>query len=145
MRYITEIGLALIKAFEGFRAFVYLCSAKVRTIGYGHALLKGESFPNGITEEEGEELLKKDVNKAERAVIRLTNVPLEDNQFDALVSFVFNLGAGAYQRSTLRMKINRGEYEDAADEFLKWVRAGGKVVKGLVKRRQAERELFLNG
>lgn len=141
MRHVTQIGLDLVKKFEGFSPTVYLCSAGVPTIGYGHALLKGEAFPNGISEEEAETLLAKDIGKAERAVLRLTKSPLSDGEYDALVSFVYNLGAGAYQRSTLRMKVNRGE--DASDEFRKWVRAGGRVIKGLVRRREAERERYL--
>ena len=142
MRHVTQIGLDLVKKFEGFSSTVYLCSAGVPTIGYGHALLKGEAFPNGISEEEAETLLAKDIGKAERAVLRLTKSPLSDGEYDALVSFVYNLGSGAYQRSTLRMKVNRGE--DASDEFRKWTRAKGRVIKGLVRRRVAERERYLD-
>lgn len=79
---------------------------------------------------------------AERAVLRLISVPLTDGQFDALVSFTFNLGAGALQRSTLRRKMNRGEAEDVPAEFMKWVWAGGRKLKGLIKRRCAEALLF---
>ena len=82
---------------------------------------------------------------AERAVLRLITVPLSDGQFDALVSFTFNLGSGALQRSTLRRKVNRQEYEDAALEFGKWVWAGGRRLKGLINRRKAEAALFLSG
>jgi len=142
MRHVNQEGLNLIKSFEGFRGQVYLCQAGVPTIGCGHALLKGESFPNGVSREEAETILQKDLEKAERAVLRLTKVPLSNGEFDALVSFTFNLGSGAYQRSTLRMKVNRGE--DASSEFGKWIRAGGKISKGLVRRREAEKKLYLS-
>jgi lysozyme len=143
MRHITQAGLDLIKSFEGFSPTVYLCSAGVPTIGYGHAIKHGESFTS-ITEEDAENILAKDVEIAEKGVLRLINVPLSDGQFNALASFSFNLGTGALQRSSLRLKLNRGEYVDASDEFMKWVRAGGKVVKGLVRRREAERRMFLS-
>ena len=143
MRHITQAGLDLIKSFEGFSPTVYLCSAGVPTIGYGHAIKHGESFVS-ITEEDAENILAKDVEIAEKGVLRLINVPLSDGQFNALASFSFNLGTGALQRSSLRLKLNRGEYVDASDEFMKWVRAGGKVVKGLVRRREAERRMFLS-
>ncbi|MBN8542806.1 MAG: lysozyme [Alphaproteobacteria bacterium] len=87
--------------------------------------------------------LRKDLRVAEQAVMRLIHVPLTQNQFDALVSFTFNLGSGALQRSTLRRKINRGEHEAAAREFSKWVFAGGKRLSGLVRRRQAEGKLYM--
>lgn len=96
-----------------------------------------------ITEEEGIELLMLDIAKFERAVERLITAPLNQNQFDALVSFSFNLGSGSLQNSTLRRRVNRSEYERAADEFPRWVFAGGRKLKGLVRRRYAERELFL--
>ena len=87
--------------------------------------------------------MQSDLLRYEQAVTRLVKVPLTQGKFDALVSFTFNLGGGALQRSTLRQKINRQDYEGAANEFLKWVRAGGAVSKGLVARRIAERNLFL--
>lgn len=143
MRHITQEGLDLIKSFEGFSPTVYLCSAGVPTIGYGHAIKRGEQFTS-ISQEDAENILAKDVEVAEKGVLRLISVPLSDGQFDALVSFSFNLGTGALQRSTLRQKVNREEYTDASDEFLKWVRAGGRIVKGLVRRREAERRMFLS-
>lgn len=143
MRHITQEGLDLIKSFEGFSPTVYLCSAGVPTIGYGHAIKRGESFAS-ITEEEAENILAKDVGVAEKGVLRLISVPLSDGQFNALVSFSFNLGAGALQRSSLRLKLNRGEYVDVSDEFRKWVWAGGKKLNGLIRRREAERRMFLS-
>ena len=102
MRHVTEAGLNLIKRFEGFSPTIYICPAGYPTIGYGHVVLVHEQdqFAAGITQSEATELLHKDVRIAERAVFRLISVPLTDGQFDALVSFTFNLGAGALQRST---------------------------------------------
>lgn len=137
------IGINLIKKFEGFSAKVYLDSANLPTIGYGHLIKKGEKFTT-ITEEQAVEILKKDLNIAERAVNRLINVPLNQYQFNALVSFTFNLGSGSLQRSTLRAKLNRGQYVQASDEFLKWVYAGGRKLKGLIRRRKEERLMFLS-
>lgn len=135
-------GIDLIKHFEGFRPTVYRCAAGVPTLGFGstHGITM-DSPP--ITEEEGIELLMLDIAKFERAVERLITAPLNQNQFDALVSFSFNLGSGSLQNSTLRRRVNRSEYERAADEFPRWVFAGGRKLKGLVRRRYAERELFL--
>lgn len=147
-RRITDVGLKLIKDFEGFSEKRYICSAGHWTIGYGHAIRKGEPWDSPdvtITKEEAIELLKKDVQDAERAVLRLIHVPLTDGQFDALVSFCFNLGGGALQRSTLRSCLNRREYLDAADEFPKWCYAAGRRLLGLYRRRLAEKKLFLRG
>jgi lysozyme len=99
-------------------------------------------FKNAINEAQATILLKQDVITAENAVIRLIKVPLNNNQFDALVSFTFNLGAGALQRSTLRAKINKEEYWAAPSEFMRWIYAGGKKIPGLIIRRMAEVELY---
>lgn len=141
---ISENGISLITKFEGFSAKPYICPANYLTIGYGHVILDDDLYMGAVlTKADALELLKKDCVRFEKAVLRLISVPLSQSQFDALVSFAFNLGAGALQRSALRMKLNRGEYFDASLEFLKWVRGGGKVLSGLVRRRKAERELFL--
>jgi lysozyme len=110
------------------------------TIGYGHLITEAnkEQFLDGVDEDEALDLLRQDVAVAERAVLRLISVPLTQGQFDALVSFTFNLGAGALQRSTLRRKVNREEHTDVPAELMKWVWAGGRKLKGLVKRRKAE-------
>ncbi|MEQ1704631.1 MAG: lysozyme [Rickettsiales bacterium] len=115
MRHITEDGIELIQNFEGFSPTVYLDAAGLPTIGYGHLLRAGEAemFRRGISHEAAVALLIKDVQTAERAVLRLITVPLTDGQFDALVSFTFNLGGGALQRSTLRRKINREDHVDS--------------------------------
>ncbi len=144
MRHITSKGLQLIKRFEGFSSAIYLDSAGLPTVGYGHLIKPHEAaaFNASITEAKAEELLRQDVAVAESAVLRLISVPLTDYQFDALVSFTFNIGAGALQRSTLRAKLNRGEYWLVPEEMMKWVYAGSKKVQGLILRRMAEIQLY---
>ena len=142
MRHITQNGLDLIKRFEGFSRTVYFCPAGYPTIGYGHVVKDDENFSAGIDEAQAEELLRQDAQIAERAVLRLINVPLTDGQFDALVSFTYNLGGGALQRSTLRRKINREEHAEVPEQFMRWVWAGGRKLKGLVRRRAAESDLY---
>lgn len=141
MRHITQDGIDLIKWFEGFSSTVYICPAGYPTIGYGH-LVRSSEFFTEITETEAEELLRKDVESAERAVLRLVNVPLTDGQFDALVSFTFNLGGGAFQRSTLRRKVNRQAHAEVPGQLMRWVWAGGRKLKGLCIRREAESKLY---
>jgi lysozyme len=140
---ISDTGLQLIKHFEGFSATLYHCPAGIPTIGYGHALRADESFPEHISEDEASALLLHDIAAAQHAVHRLCPVALTQGQCDALVSFTFNLGAGALQRATLRRKLLRGEIQAAADGLLAWVYAGGKKSQGLLRRRHAERLLFL--
>ena len=139
--YTSEEGIKLIKSFEGFRAAAYLCPAGYKTIGYGHVLAK-DSAKNNVSREEAEELLLYDIDKAERSVERNIRVELTQGQFDALVSFTFNLGAAALQRSTLRQKVNRAEHEDVPRELMRWVYAGGMALAGLVKRREMEGVLY---
>lgn len=146
MRHVTKDGINLIKHFEGFEPEIYLDAAGLPTIGYGHLLRAGEAemFKNGISPEAGEALLIKDVLSAEQAVLRLIHVPLTDGQFDALVSFTFNLGSGALQRSTLRRKINREEHDEVPEQLMRWVWAGGRKLKGLARRREAEVRLYIS-
>ena len=140
-------GLEIIKHFEGFSPDPYLCPANVATIGYGatygfdHKRITMDHRP--ISLEEGEALLAQELQSVERSVRRLVRVALTQNQFDALVSFTFNLGSGRLQSSTLRSKLNRGDYEGASLELPKWRKAGGRVLAGLVKRRFSEQKLFL--
>ena len=143
MRHINQDGLDLIKHHEGFSTKVYICPAGHPTIGYGHLILSHEDFSKGITKLQAEDLLRKDVQIAERAVLRLISVPLTDGQFNALVSFTFNLGGGALQRSTLRRKINREEHTEVPEQFMRWVWAGGRRLKGLVRRRDAESKIYM--
>jgi GH24 family phage-related lysozyme (muramidase) len=144
MRHLTGAGLALIQRFESFSPTVYICPAGYPSVGYGHVVLDGESdrFAGGINEDEAEDLLRHDSGIAECAVLRLITVPLTDGQFDALVSFVFNVGAGGLQRSTLRRKVNLEEHSAVPAEFIKWVWAGGRKLKGLVRRREAEARMY---
>lgn len=147
MRQVTEEGLNLIKRFEGFSHTIYTCPAGYPTIGHGHVVVAHEQdqFAAGVTQAEATELLRKDVRIAERAVLRLISVPLTDGQFDALVSFTFNLGNGALQSSTLRRKVNRGDHDSVPAELMKWVWAAGKRLPGLVRRRRAEALAYSSG
>jgi lysozyme len=145
---LSATGLELIKHFEGLYLTAYLCPANVWTIGYGHT---GRRHNDGtvfkglkISRIKASELLAEDMaKKYVPDVRRLITVPLTQAQFDALVSFHFN--TGALGRSTLRRKLNAGDYAGAAAEFDKWTRGGGKVLKGLVRRRRSERHLFETG
>lgn len=141
--YISKKGLELIKQFEGLRLKAYKCPAGIWTIGYGHT--KGVYPGMTITEELADKFLVDDIWYFERGVESLVAVPLTQGQFDALVSFAFNVGADGLGDSTLLKKLNSGDYAGAADEFPKWVYSRGKKLKGLVRRRAAERELFLTG
>jgi lysozyme len=135
------VNYEIIKQFEGLRLEAYKCPADVWTIGYGHTnkVKQGDV----ITEGEADILLALDVQEAERAVSSYVDVDINQNQFDALVSFVYNLGAGNFKSSTLLKKLNQGDYLGAANEFHRWNKAGGKVLRGLVLRREAEANLFI--
>ncbi len=139
---LSAAGLALLKESEGFRRKVYLDANGLPTIGYGHRLLHPESFPNGVTEQQAEELLAGDVGQAEQAVRRLVRVPLSQGQFDALVDFCFNLGAGRLAASTLLADLNSGRYDAAAEQLLLWDHAGDRECEALRARRQAEFRLW---
>lgn len=142
-RFTSQKGVELIKSFESFSSGAYLCPSGLPTIGYGHVILPGEHYAS-LSESEAEKLLCKDLLAAERAVIRNINAPLNDFQFDALVSLTFNIGAGALQRSTLRQKINyQSDMSEIKQEFMKWIYAQGKVMPGLVRRRMMEAELYI--
>lgn len=138
--HISEKGLALIRQFEGLRLLAYKCAAGVPSIGYGHT--RTAKMGQSITQERAEELLREDVARFEAAVSRLVKVPLTQDQHDALVSFAFNLGAKALEKSTLLRLLNAGDYSGTAAQFDRWVYASGKKLSGLVKRRAAERALF---
>jgi GH24 family phage-related lysozyme (muramidase) len=140
-RSINQAGLNLIKEFEGCILQTYDDGVGVLTIGYGHT--QGVAWGQSITQAEAEELLKQDLNYFENSVTTLVKVPLTDNQFSALVSFTFNIGSGAFTESTLLRVVNQRQYQAAADQFLRWINGGGQVMAGLVRRREAERNLFL--
>jgi len=140
---ISKHGLDFIASFEGCSLTAYWDSlGSVWTIGYGHTggVHKGQV----ITKQKALDLLKSDCSGAASAVNRLVKVAINQNQFDALVSFTFNCGSGALQSSTLLKLLNAGDYKGAANEFPKWNHAGGKVVAGLTRRRNAEKKLFLS-
>lgn len=134
--------LEMIKKFEGFREHPYICPGGQLTIGYGKAIKPGEY--TSITKGEAEVLLRNTVASFERSVKKLVTVPLNQNQYDALVSFAYNVGIGSFKRSTLLKKLNAGDYTGAADELPKWNKSKGKILKGLVRRREIERNLFLS-
>jgi len=167
---LSKAGADLMHRFEGCRNKPYLCPAHIWTIGYGHVLyqeqiklpmarVEGKEIPmirkemplkpedNRVwSKEEIEKLFADDVASFERGVLRLVpGVAGRQGAFDALVSISFNFGLGNLQRSTIRMKANRGDWEGAAEAFMAWTKGGGKVLPGLVKRREAERALFLSG
>ncbi len=139
---IGEKGLQIIKDSEGLALKVYKCPAGKLTVGYGHTgvdVLPGMS----INETAATVYLRMDVKTAEDAVSKFVKVPVNQNQFDALVSFTFNCGAGRLQKSNLLKLINENKFDEAAEEFLKYNHAAGKELPGLTIRRQKEKELFL--
>lgn len=140
---ISKRGIELIKSFEGLRLDAYPdpgTGGAPWTIGFGTT--NGVNPGMSITADRAEELLREDVKRFEGYVDRLVKVPLTQGQFDALVSFAYNLGPGALEKSTLLDQLNRGDYDSAAEQFGRWVKAGGKTLAGLVRRRAAERALF---
>lgn len=165
MRHIDQRGIDLIRQFESFVPYFYICPAGYPTIGYGHVILANDNYGritgaellaiyarSGLkaaqnayimTLREAEALSLKDIQSFERSVLRYINVPLTDGQFDALVSFTFNFGGGALQRSTLRRKVNREEHADVPAEFRKWIWSNGKKLKGLIERRNFEATMYL--
>ena len=140
---VSEAGIALIKEFEGVRLEAYLCPAGIWTIGVGST---GPDVVPGlvITEEEAETRLRRDLRRFERCVTGCVAVPVTQSQFDALVSLAFNIGCAAFRKSTLVRKLNDGDDVSAAQEFIRWNRAGGVPLAGLTRRRQSEMELFLS-
>ncbi|MFV3380265.1 lysozyme [Pseudomonas sp. NY15354] len=137
----SQRGLSLIKSFEGLRLQAYQDAVGVWTIGYGAT--RGVKAGMSISKEQAERMLLNDVQRFEPEVERLVTVPLSQNQWDALVSFAYNLGSANLESSTLRRLLNSGDYAAAADQFPRWNKAGGKVLAGLARRREAERALFL--
>ena len=141
--HISDEGLEIIRVCEGLRLTAYKCPAGVYSIGYGHT---GPDVYKGltITREQAEEWLRKDVYAAELAVYELVTVPLTINQFSALVSFVYNIGRGAFSTSTMRKILNQGYIgSSAAEQFDRWIYADKKILPGLVERRKREKALFL--
>ena len=147
-RQISPHGLAKLKQWEGLKTKAYKDAGGVWTIGYGHTATAGEPKPRAgmvITAAEAESILLKDLMQYEAAVANNVNVKLNDNQFAALVSFAFNIGIGAFKKSKLLKKLNAGNYDTVPTELMKWTKAGGKKVQGLVNRRRAEGYLWMEG
>lgn len=143
----TEEGLALIRRFEGFRARAYRCPAGVWTIGYGHTTQAGPprvAAGMEITEAEARDVLARDVARFARAVERALTRELSPQQFSALVSFAFNVGEGAFARSSVLAAVNEGNFAAVPERLNRWVKADGRTLRGLVRRRAAEGELFLS-
>ena len=141
----SESMIAVIKKFEGLRLKAYKCPAGVQTIGYGHTRNYPFSTNYKITEEQAEKFLHEDLKKFENSIKKLVKVPLSQCQFDALVSFTFNVGATNFKNSTLLKYLNNGEYSLAAEQFERWIYSNGKKLDGLQTRRKAEKEIFLHG
>jgi GH24 family phage-related lysozyme (muramidase) len=149
---LSAAGLRFIAGFEGFSPRLYNDPGGHCTIGYGHLVHRGrcngnepEDFKREITREQGLDLLRRDTKVAERAVNQQVQVVLTQYQFDALVSFVFNVGAGAFGGSTLLLRLNQGEYKAVPAELMRWVNSGGRPLPGLVRRRRTEGVLFSQG
>jgi lysozyme len=137
---ISKTGIDLIKHFEGCELEAYKCAAGVPTIGYGH--IKGVTMGDTITQDEAEAMLVHELLEYENYIHDCIDVQLSQNQFDAMVSWVFNLGVGNLRSSTLRTVLNQGDYEGVPAQIMRWNKAGGKVLEGLTRRRQAEADLF---
>jgi lysozyme len=144
---VSKAAIALIKHHEGVRNRPYRCPANLWTVGVGHLIGDGKSLPESwnrtFTEAEIDGLLKSDLRRFELGVHKmLPNVPLRQHEFDAIISFCFNLGLGCFQRSTLRQALLRGDKKAAMESLVKYCRAGGKILKGLQIRRLDEKALF---
>jgi lysozyme len=130
----------LVKKFEGFRDTAYLCPAGVWTIGYGTT--ENVSQGDEVTKQDAEVWLMDDLIEASAAIDKLVEVPLTQEQYDALTSFVYNVGRDAFRKSTMLHLLNAGDYEGAAEQFPRWNKGGGRVLAGLSRRREAERQVF---
>lgn len=145
---LTQEGLKLIKSFEGFSATWYKCPAGIWTIGYGHTEAAGPPKyepKRKITREEGEDILLSDLARYEQAVMDAVNVPLTDEQYSALVSFCYNVGPGAFRKSSVLKAVNAKRHDLVPARLALFTMGGGKVLKGLVRRRQAEGQLYASG
>lgn len=141
-------NIDLIVKFEGFSSVPYLCPASIPTIGFGSTRYadgtKVKLIDMPITEVEAMELLRETLVNFEKCINKNVKVPLNQNQFDSLVSFVYNVGCGNFEKSTLLKKLNEEDYIGASDEFVRWNKANGVPLRGLTARRLAERDLFLS-
>lgn len=143
---VSQEALEKLKQFEGIKQVGYLDAVGKLTIGVGHLVKSGEPYKLGqkISMAEVDKLLRYDLAKFENAVSSLVKVPITQNQFDSLVSLAFNIGESGFQKSSVLKFLNQGKVAEAADAFLKWNKAGGKVLSGLTKRRESEKSWFLS-
>lgn len=142
---IDDTGLALLKHFEGYYPYPYKDPIGIETVGFGHVVKHGEQFKAPLIGAAAEKLLESDANAMAGHVNKLIDVPLHPGQADALISFTFNVGPATLQRSTLRRRVNARKNAEVPSEFMKWVRAGGRILPGLVSRRRAEAALYASG
>jgi len=140
---ISQKGLDLIKKFEGFSDKEYICPAGKATIGYGHVILASESFEEPMTRLEAENLLKKDLEPRQKSLNGFLKVNISQNQFDALMCIIYNIGVGNFQKSTLLKFINDRLFDKVPDQFRRWSYVNGKISKGLANRREEEIKLWL--
>ena len=140
---ISSNGIELIKVFEGLELEAYKCAAGVWTIGYGH--IKGVHEGMNITEDTANKMLMEELVEYENYIDQAVTVPLAQCQYDAMVSWVYNLGNGNLTSSTLLKVLNSGDYDGVPAQMMRWNKAGGKVLEGLTRRRQAEADMFSNG
>jgi lysozyme len=140
----SQKGLTLIKKYEGFSDKEYICPAGKPTIGYGHVILPNEHFSSSITKEEAEILLKKDLQPREKSLNILVKVNINQNQFDALMSLIYNIGVANFKQSTLLKFINDRLFDKVPDQFRRWKYINKVVSKGLLKRREEEIKLWLS-
>lgn len=132
----------ILKQFEGYRPTPYICPGGYKTIGYGHLIKPGELFQTLLTPDDAHQLLLQDINDVEYQLSSLIKVSLNLGQRDALISFIFNVGLNAFQRSTMRRKINREDHDGAIGEFIRWIWAGGRKMPGLYQRRCLEADIY---
>lgn len=140
-KHTSKIGLALIRSFESFSPTVYICPAGKRTIGYGHVIRDPNLLYSRLSQEQAEALLIEDLSPVE-IYLNAVLPGLSQNQFDALASFCFNVGIGAFEKSTMFARLKAGDLSGAASQFGRWIHGGGRELPGLVRRRAAERDMF---
>lgn len=140
---VSDAGIELIRDCEGVRLRPYKDIAGLATIGVGHLIRRGETFPDSFSDADATALLCRDLETVEACIEESVNVPLLQHQFDALASLVFNIGCDAFRRSTLRKKLNSGDTSGAAGEFPKWSRVGVRQIDGLLARRLREQAIFV--
>lgn len=141
----SDTGIALIQHFEGYSPFPYDDVIGVSTVGWGHVILDSDNLDYPLMPDEAETLLRNDLVKAERSVNQSVHIPLANCRFDALTSLSYNIGASNFQKSTLLRRVNEQRHNEVRAQFLRWVNAGGKMIKGLVRRREGEADMYDKG